>query len=122
MVEGDKWEMYIPSELAYGDRGSPPKIPGGSALIFQMEIIKINGNKKMAIKCDPATLENCNEKEAAFVTKMKSLSKDKVSAELGRLQNMNKGTMKAELSEWIQRRIFILKALVAQQNDEVKDL
>ena len=36
MVEGDKWEMYIPSELAYGDRGSPPKIPGGSVLIFQM--------------------------------------------------------------------------------------
>ena len=26
MVEGDKWEMYIPSELAYGSRGSPPKI------------------------------------------------------------------------------------------------
>lgn len=41
MVEGDKWEMYIPSELAYGDRGSPPKIPGESMLIFQMEIIKV---------------------------------------------------------------------------------
>ena len=26
MVEGDKWEMYIPSELGYGDGGSPPKI------------------------------------------------------------------------------------------------
>ena len=25
-VEGDKWEMYIPSELGYGDSGSPPKI------------------------------------------------------------------------------------------------
>merc|ERR1719210_2864611 len=34
MVEGDKWELYIPSELAYGERGSPPKIPGGSVLIF----------------------------------------------------------------------------------------
>lgn len=31
MVEGDKWEMYIPSDLAYGDRGSPPKIGGGGA-------------------------------------------------------------------------------------------
>ena len=33
--------MYIPSELAYGDRGSPPKIPGESMLIFQMEIVKV---------------------------------------------------------------------------------
>ena len=26
MVEGDKWEMYIPSDLGYGEQGSPPKI------------------------------------------------------------------------------------------------
>ena len=37
-VEGDKWEMYIPSELGYGDSGSPPKIPGGAPLVFPMEI------------------------------------------------------------------------------------
>ena len=46
MVEGDKWEMYIPSDLAYGDSGSPPKIPGGSVLKFIMEIVKINGPGK----------------------------------------------------------------------------
>lgn len=45
MVEGDKWEMYIPSDLAYGDRGMPPRIPGGDALIFTMEIVKIKGKK-----------------------------------------------------------------------------
>merc|ERR1711971_928257 len=43
MVEGDKWEMFIPSGLAYGDGGSPPKIPGHSTLVFKMEIIKIKG-------------------------------------------------------------------------------
>ena len=41
MREGDKWELTIPSELAYGDRGSPPKIPGGSVLVFELELIKI---------------------------------------------------------------------------------
>lgn len=46
MVEGDKWEMYIPSELAYGDRGAGGSIPGNAALVFQMEIIKIKGAKK----------------------------------------------------------------------------
>ena len=45
MVEGDKWEMYIPSELGYGDRGRPPTIPGGDVLVFQMEIITIKGAK-----------------------------------------------------------------------------
>jgi len=44
MVVGDKWEMYIPSDLGYGDRGHPPKIPGGDVLIFTMEILKIKGD------------------------------------------------------------------------------
>jgi len=38
MVTGDKWELYIPSELGYGDSGSPPKIGGGDVLVFQMEL------------------------------------------------------------------------------------
>jgi hypothetical protein len=46
MVEGDKWEMYIPSELAYGARGSPPKIGPDNVLIFRMEIISIDGASK----------------------------------------------------------------------------
>lgn len=36
MVEGDKWELYIPSELAYGHAGSPPNIKGNEALVFQV--------------------------------------------------------------------------------------
>ena len=40
MVEGDKWELYIPSELGYGDQGSGSMIKGGDALIFVMEMIK----------------------------------------------------------------------------------
>jgi FKBP-type peptidyl-prolyl cis-trans isomerase FklB len=45
MVEGDKWELYIPSDLAYGDRGRPPRIDGGACLIFTIEILKIKGDK-----------------------------------------------------------------------------
>ena len=44
MVQGDKWEMYIPYELAYGASGRPPKIPGCAMLIFVMEIVKIKGD------------------------------------------------------------------------------
>ena len=43
MKEGAKWELYIPSELAYGDRGAGGLIPGGSVLIFEMGKIFVVG-------------------------------------------------------------------------------
>merc|ERR1712151_1153776 len=63
MVEGDKWEMYIPSELGYGDGGSGEKIKGGDVLIFRMEVLKIKGSKKRAFKCNVKTQENCEPEE-----------------------------------------------------------
>lgn len=41
MVEGEKTRFYIPSQLAYGNR-SVGRIPAGSVLIFDVELIKIN--------------------------------------------------------------------------------
>lgn len=37
---GDKWEIYIPAEQAYG-RFNQPGIPGGSTLIFEIELLGI---------------------------------------------------------------------------------
>ena len=45
MVEGDKWELYVPSELGYGGHGRPPKIGGGDCLVFTLELLKILGGK-----------------------------------------------------------------------------
>lgn len=41
MVVGDKWTVYIPSDLGYGDRTSG-NIPGGSTLIFEVELIAVS--------------------------------------------------------------------------------
>lgn len=42
MKEGDKWEVFIPSEMGYGDRGTPGgPIPPGSTLIFEISFISI---------------------------------------------------------------------------------
>ena len=40
MCVGDKWEVYIPSEMGYG-KFSQPGIPGGSTLIFEIELLGI---------------------------------------------------------------------------------
>jgi FKBP-type peptidyl-prolyl cis-trans isomerase len=42
MQEGDKWEIYIPPELGYGERGAGRNIPANSALIFEVELISVN--------------------------------------------------------------------------------
>ncbi|MBM3177266.1 MAG: FKBP-type peptidyl-prolyl cis-trans isomerase [Bacteroidetes bacterium] len=42
MKEGDKWELYIPSQLGYGERGAGQQIPPFSTLIFEVELIKVN--------------------------------------------------------------------------------
>ncbi len=41
MHVGDRWELYIPAEQAYGSR-SQPGIPGGSTLIFDIELLAVN--------------------------------------------------------------------------------
>merc|ERR1711907_886956 len=113
MVEGDKWEMYIPSELAYGERGSGAKIPGGSALIFQMELIKIKGDKVPAQRCDVTTLEGCSEKETKYLTKVKAWDSAKVTKEIARLAGMANKSMKPELQAWISARSALLTKISA---------
>mmetsp|Transcript_95534 Transcript_95534/g.221610 ORF Transcript_95534/g.221610 Transcript_95534/m.221610 type:complete len:343 (+) Transcript_95534:44-1072(+) len=41
MIEGDVWELFIPPELAYGDRGVDGFIPSGAVLIFQVELLRV---------------------------------------------------------------------------------
>merc|ERR1711920_854239 len=81
MVEGDKWEMYIPSELGYGDGGSG-KIKGGDVLIFRMEIVKINGMRTGADRCDVESKKGCNQKQLKFIDKQTAGTKETRTAEL----------------------------------------
>jgi FKBP-type peptidyl-prolyl cis-trans isomerase FklB len=43
MKVGAKYRFFIPSELAYGEQGAPPVIPPNSPLIFDVELLSIEG-------------------------------------------------------------------------------
>jgi FKBP-type peptidyl-prolyl cis-trans isomerase FklB len=41
MKVGDKWQLFIPARLAYGENSPSPAIPANSVLIFEVELIDI---------------------------------------------------------------------------------
>lgn len=45
MKVGGKAQLVCPSNIAYGDQGHPPVIPGGATLVFEVELVAINGTK-----------------------------------------------------------------------------
>jgi FKBP-type peptidyl-prolyl cis-trans isomerase len=43
MKLGGKATLYCPSDIAYGDRGRPPVIPPGATLVFDVELLGVQG-------------------------------------------------------------------------------
>ena len=41
MQEGGTAKLTIPADIAYGDGGSPPNIPGGATICFEVELLKV---------------------------------------------------------------------------------
>ena len=55
MKVGSKWQIYLPSSLAYGDNGYGPTIEPGTTLIFEMELTGIDAPQAAAAPPAPLT-------------------------------------------------------------------
>jgi len=44
MKVGGKARLVCPSDIAYGDSGRPPMIPGGATLVFEIELLEVGGH------------------------------------------------------------------------------
>jgi len=55
MPVGSKWQLFIPSDLGYGDRGSGPVIGPSATLIFEVELLSIQAKDKTQPPPPPAS-------------------------------------------------------------------
>ena len=67
MKEGEVAQLVCPSDIAYGDHGRPPSIPGGATLVFEVELISIEAppSPPPATPATPAVPAKADLKPAA---------------------------------------------------------
>jgi FKBP-type peptidyl-prolyl cis-trans isomerase FklB len=53
MPVGSKWQLFIPPDLAYGERGPAPEIGSNSTLVFEVELLSIENKDKASDKDQP---------------------------------------------------------------------
>eukprot|EP00933_Yihiella_yeosuensis_P020825 TRINITY_DN16630_c0_g1_i1.p1 TRINITY_DN16630_c0_g1~~TRINITY_DN16630_c0_g1_i1.p1 ORF type:complete len:248 (-),score=51.85 TRINITY_DN16630_c0_g1_i1:226-969(-) len=125
MVEGDEWELYIPSSLAFGQRekkGSEGFAQGGDVMVYRTKLVRIDGTKKDTVpvlRCDVTTLEGCNDKQKAFVTKQTEKGMDKGEKELDRLRLMGNKDLGGDARIWLDQRIALLERILHKWKEEL---
>mmetsp|Transcript_115037 Transcript_115037/g.320487 ORF Transcript_115037/g.320487 Transcript_115037/m.320487 type:complete len:102 (+) Transcript_115037:1-306(+) len=71
MVEGDKWEVYVHPNLAYGEQGSQPHVACGDVLVFTIELVEIRGERTPAVR---RSLSRMGEKRTQSSSSMQALA------------------------------------------------
>jgi len=83
MPVGSKWQLFIPSELAYGDQQRGPHIAPGSTLVFEIELLSTKGPEP--IVSDIIKVPSAEEmKKGAKIETLKPEDVERLKAEQGK--------------------------------------
>jgi hypothetical protein len=133
MVDGDWWELYVPSHLGYGDRGTEDVQPGEALLVSLDLQTVLNGDKIpkgevhdciVQLDDDQAggffhvkSSDKCSERDVKYIQKIAGWGSraTRIREELARLRGVVKsGDMKEDLAFWLRRRIHLLKLFLKE--------
>lgn len=126
MVEGDKWELYLPAELGFDEKMEEEKLKGivfpGDVLIFELELVKLLGDARRARECDVETKNNCLLDEIDTIAKFHGKDDSDVTAELQRLKAQLKSSepLKTEVKKLNKRTVKILKSVLSSRSAKAK--
>ena len=83
--------------------------------MFNIELIKIKGQRKPAWKCNVATLEGCDKRMKAYVRKSQKEflgDRDAIEEEVSRLTKSVNTDMDENLLIWINMRVYLLQQMM----------
>lgn len=113
MVEGDVWLIALESEVFFTERrGKNWRIKPGEVWFIHLELVEINGEKKLVRHCDFETKQYCDEHTIEVVNHWLEKSVEEIKAEIKRLKHDNKRSgMKKHEREKQEAVIKVLKKI-----------
>ena len=118
MVEGDLWEIFVPSELGYSTYHSHAhdNVDHSDVTIFKIFLVEIRGEKIDADdRCEILTLKSCSDNLKVLITSSvkRYQTLDRMKMQLKRVQrHIEGGKTSKEQKDWLREKAHVLDILI----------
>lgn len=139
MVAGDKWELYIPSKLGYGQLGFVPggevyggednmngtKVKGGDGLVFRMELLEVRGRpfekrRASCCHCKVKTRDHCELEEIEMIEEYENRPIGEIQQAANRLDREMDEVLKQPVRDEKFRKWKMLTNLIKMKNEQAE--